>query len=116
MSNLNCLNITSNDVRLKCIFYKIRSKMFVMNDLISKFAIPNLNCLNIISNDVSLKYIFYEITSKMYVIVLHSLCLLNALYTIGKHSYSPPNALAEFEAITMDMDDVPQPTNSPIAG
>jgi hypothetical protein len=47
---------------LKCILYKITSKMFVMNDLISNFAISNLNCLNITSNDVSLKCIVYKIT------------------------------------------------------
>jgi hypothetical protein len=55
ISNLNCLNITSNDLSLKCIFYKITSKMFAMNDLILNFSISILNCLNITSNDVSLK-------------------------------------------------------------
>jgi hypothetical protein len=59
ISNLNCFNITSNDVSLKCIFYKITSKMSVVNGLISNFAISNLNCLNITCNDLSLKCIVY---------------------------------------------------------
>ena len=33
-----------------------------------------------------------------------------------ERSHSPPNALAEFEAITMDVDDVPHPTGSPAGG
>jgi hypothetical protein len=30
ISNLNCFNVTSNDISLKCIFHKITSKMFVI--------------------------------------------------------------------------------------
>ena len=33
-----------------------------------------------------------------------------------ERSLSPPNLAVEYEAITMDVDDVPQPTDAPIAG